>query len=73
MSKTITISPELESKIVDFCDDELNYHINESGCAEEYETEITAQIELLRLLGHDDLANAYQDYFDEYMKNYEEY
>jgi hypothetical protein len=69
--KTITISPELESKIVAFCNDELDYHIGESGCAEEYEDEITAQIELLRLLGYDDLANGYQDYFDEYMSEYE--
>lgn len=70
--KTITISPELESKIVAFCDDELNYHIGESGCAEEYEDEITAQIELLRLLGHNDLVTKYQDYFDEYMSEYED-
>ena len=70
--KTITISPELESKIVAFCDDELNYHIKESSCAEEYEDEITAQIELLRLLGHNDLADKYQDYFDEYMSEYED-
>lgn len=59
MSKTITITPELEKDIIDFCYDELNYHINESGCAEEYDTEIRAQIELLKLLGHNGMANKY--------------
>lgn len=59
MSKTIIITPELEEDIVDFCDDELNYHINESGCAEAYDTEIRAQIELLKLLGHIVMANKY--------------
>lgn len=59
MSKIITITPELEKNIVAFCDDELNYHINESGCAESYDTEIRAQIELLKLLGHNDIANEY--------------
>jgi hypothetical protein len=43
MAKTITISDELEKLIVAFCDDELNYHINESGCAEEYHHEITEE------------------------------
>ena len=65
MGKIIEISPELEKDIVDFCDDELNYHINESGCADEYETEIKAQIELLRLLGYDDMANEYKDEYEE--------
>lgn len=59
MSKTITITPELEEDIIDFCDDELNYHINESGCAEDYDTEIRAQIELLKLLGYNIMANKY--------------
>lgn len=61
--KTITISPELEKKIVAFCDDELDYHINDSGCAEEYRSEIEAQIELLRLLGHEKTADKYEQEF----------
>ena len=61
MGKIIEITPELEKDIVYFCDDELNYHINESGCVDEYETEIKAQIELLRLLGYDDKANKYEN------------
>lgn len=66
--KTITISPELEEKILDFCKDELTYHIEESGCAEQYDTEITAQIELLTLLGHEDVAKEYQELYSEYLK-----
>lgn len=62
---TITISPELEKKIVAFCDDELNYHINDSGCAEKYRSEIEAQLELLRLLGHEDIASQYEKEFME--------
>lgn len=62
--KTITISPELESKILDFCDDELNYHINESGCPNEYDTEISAQIELLTLLGYTEIAEKYRNEFE---------
>lgn len=66
MSKTITISNELEKKIVAFCDDELNYHIHDSGCADEYEGEIIAQIELLRLLGYKEIADEYEsDFIDE--------
>ncbi len=61
---TITISPELERKIVAFCDDELNYHIHESGCAEEYKSEIEAQIELLRLLGQGNMADEYEREFN---------
>lgn len=65
---TITISPELERRIVAFCDDELYYHIHESGCAEEYRSEIETQIELLRLLGHEDTANKYENEFTEELK-----
>lgn len=57
--KTINISASLEKSIVAFCNDELNYHINESGCANEYDSEIKAQIELLRLLGHTQMADDY--------------
>ena len=66
--KTITISTELEKEIYDFCDDELNYHINESGCAEEYEAEILAQIELLKLLGYTDLAEGYEEDYRTYLE-----
>lgn len=67
--KTITISEVLEKRIYDFCMDELNYHIHESGCAEDYESEILAQIELLKLLGYkeqaDDFSSEYLDYLSE--------
>ena len=65
MGKIIEITPELEKDIVYFCDDELNYHINECDYADEYETEIKAQIELLRLLGYDDKANKYENEYDD--------
>lgn len=38
MSKTITITPALERDIVNFCEDELNYHINDCDCRE-YQSE----------------------------------
>lgn len=59
MSKTISISKELEESIVWFCNDELSWHIHECE-AEEYDTEIRAQLELLRLLGHNDMADRYE-------------
>lgn len=67
MSKTIKISDDLERKIYDFCMDELNYHIYECGCAEEYEDEIEAQIQLLSLLGYKDKAYEFSKGFEEYM------
>lgn len=45
------VNAALEKRNVAFCTDELNYHINESGCADEYHDEILAQIELLYHLG----------------------
>lgn len=67
---TINISKDLEDKIVAFCDDELNYHINESGCADEYQDEIEAQIELLRLMGYTRMADDYETQFAEYMADF---
>lgn len=70
--KTIRISEELERKILRFCDDELNYHINESGCAEEYHNEIMAQIELFQLLGYPNLAEAYENDYHKYLEEHYE-
>ena len=70
--KTVEISPKLERKIVAFCDDELNYHIFESGCADEYEDECMAQIELLKLLGYETLANSYKKALKKALKELEE-
>lgn len=64
---TIEISEELEKLIVDFCNDELNYHINESGCAEEYKEEIDAQLELLRLLGYNTMREDYLEDYKQYL------
>ena len=66
MNKTIEITPKLEKRIVDFCDDELNYHINE--CADgyvEYKNEILAQLQLLNLLGYREMSNEYKRQYKE--------
>lgn len=57
----IDVDEALKERTIAFCDDELNYHINESGYAEEYHGEILAEIELLFLLGKPDWAVEYAD------------
>lgn len=66
MSKTIKITPKLEERIVKFCDDELNYHINEcaDGCVE-YKNEILAQLQLLNLLGYREMSKEYKEQYRE--------
>lgn len=71
MAKTITISDELAQNIYDFCEDELDWHINEC-VASEYESEILAQIELLRLLGYEEDADAWDEAYKETIENEEE-
>lgn len=63
--KTIKISKELEKKIIAFCDDELNYHINDCDYPEEYKDEIDAQIELLKLMGYNDMAERFEEALEE--------
>ena len=59
-AKTITITPELEEMIYLFIDDELDWHIN--NCEpEEYKEEIEAQLELLRLLGYEEISNEWKE------------
>ena len=64
----VEFSPSLKKRTIEFCDDELNYHINDSGCAWEYHNEITSQIEILVLLGEKDMAEGYADDYMEYLK-----
>ena len=71
MAKTITISEELEKDIYDFCDDELDWHINNCEPSE-YESEILAQIELLRLLGYEKDAEAWKEAFEAAFEEEEE-
>lgn len=59
--QNINISAALAEKIVDFCKNELQYHIHESRCSEEYKEESETQIELLKLLGHSELAEKYDE------------
>lgn len=68
MAKTITISESLERDIVNFCEDELNYHINESRCADAYDTEIRTQIKLLKLLGYEQMAEGYLNDYEAWRK-----
>ena len=58
--KEILVTEEMVQKIYDFCTDELNYHINESRCAEEYADEAEAEIYLLRQLGYHQEADDYE-------------
>lgn len=58
--KLIRISPDLEEDILKTFEDELNYHINESGCPCEYETEIEVQLAILSLLGYKEEAREYR-------------
>lgn len=65
MAKTIKVTPKMEEKIVAFCKDELNYHIHESGCPEEYKDECDAEIFLLKSLGYEDDAAKFKEEFKE--------
>lgn len=57
--KTITVSKDLERRLSYFFEDELEYLVNIVDHPDEYVDEISAQIELLRLLGHNDTADKY--------------
>ncbi len=60
---------DFKKRTIAFCKDELNYHINESGCADEYHDEICAQIELLYRLGDECSARKYKN---QYLKSLNE-
>lgn len=60
MNKIISLNEEQVNRIVHFCKDELDYHINESGCADEYHGEILAEIELLHKLGEVSAAREFK-------------
>ena len=69
----IEFSNKLRKRTIAFCDDELNYHINESGCATDYHDEILAQIEILFLLGETEPAEQYAfEYGNKVMGNPEQ-
>ena len=55
-------------EIVNFCEDELNYHINDCDCRE-YQSEIKAQIKLLELLGYDERSLFYKEQYKEQLSN----
>ena len=65
----VKFSPSLASRTISFCLDELNYHIDESGCAEEYHDEILAQIELLFQLGEKDDAKTWLESYKEKLED----
>ena len=64
-TKIIRVNRELEEGIYRFCMDELNYHINESYCTKEYDSEIKSQIELLKLLGYEEEATKFEQQYKE--------
>ena len=56
----VNFNETLKNRTIAFCEDELNYHINESGCANEYHDETCAEIELLYRLGKERSARSYK-------------
>ena len=58
--KTITISPELEQKIVSSYRDDLDWFIKECDDPAESEDKIEAMIEILRLLGYKEDADNFE-------------
>ena len=62
----IEINNKLRERTIAFCNDELNYHIEESHCANEYHDEILAEIEILYLLGETEDA---LEYAKSYLEN----
>ncbi len=59
----VTFDEKLTSRTIAFCKDELNYHINESGCANQYHDETIAELELLYRLGEENLAENYKNQY----------
>ena len=60
----ILFNDELMARTVEFCKDELSYHIGECE-SEEYHTENLAEIELLFRLGEQELAEEYRNDYSE--------
>ena len=58
-NKTITINEDLENRLSDFFERELAHLINTADCPNKFVNDISAQIEVLRLLGHDITASKY--------------
>ena len=74
----IEFNEALRNRTIAFCKDELNYHINESGCPDEYHDETCAEIEILYRLGEERSAGNYKRQYleviteqieDEYNRN----
>lgn len=53
----------LKEYTIGLCEDELNYHVNKSGCADEYHGDICVEIELLYRLGAEDSATSYKEQY----------
>jgi len=65
MATTITLDDELEKNFVEMCESELDWKICGSGCPDEYETEITTMIKMLRLLGYNVMADDWEKVWKE--------
>ena len=60
----VEISEQLRKDIYDMCEDELEWKIYSSGCAEDYDATIRTMCELLKLLGYEDDAESYLNDFE---------
>ena len=68
----IEISEQLRQDIYDMCDDELNYKIYSSGCAEDYDATIRTMCTLLEILGFKDDAETYLNDYENGEENEDE-
>lgn len=64
IEKCIYLDEKNIQRTIDFCVDELNYHIFESGCAWEYHGENMAELEILCQLGVNE-SELLEDYITE--------
>ena len=60
----IKITEQLREDIKDMCEDELDWKIYSSGCAEDYDGTIRTMCELLKLIGYKDEAEGYMEDYE---------
>lgn len=69
---TVEIGGEFKSRLLYALNDLLEYHINDSDCANEYSTTILAHIELLYRMGKVEDAERYKNDYLEHLKDIED-
>ena len=65
----LIIDREFEGQLIDMCDDELGYQINETQYPEEYASNIFTMLTLLRKMDCIAMAAGYDIQFEERMKD----